>query len=231
MSYVRVGSYLYLRKARELCCVFSVKTGQVRFGLAIVPSRHRTITDYSSTVRWHNGQSKPGTDDCIWKKCHQSFMTSFVESLNIVSTAIWNFHSPSKKNNNECLGLQTLKYAHTVDFIFFMNSCIINTPNSYPGTVNTGGIQQIFRLLISNSGTLNLPICPLFLPKRFGRVPLQGSREGYCEITWHLGTSDYLDYLSLQLVQIRPSLYISRYGQTIVSILSRGHLFVYEVKK
>ena len=29
-----------------------------RFGLVIVPSRHRAMADYCSTVRWHNFQSK-----------------------------------------------------------------------------------------------------------------------------------------------------------------------------
>lgn len=30
-------------------------------GLPIVPSRHRRMTDYYSTVPWHNGNSKPST--------------------------------------------------------------------------------------------------------------------------------------------------------------------------
>ena len=31
---------------------------QIRLGLAIMPSRYRTMADYCSTVRWYNGQSK-----------------------------------------------------------------------------------------------------------------------------------------------------------------------------
>ena len=34
----------------------------IRLGLAIVPSRHRTIADYCFTVQWHNGQFKPDSN-------------------------------------------------------------------------------------------------------------------------------------------------------------------------
>ena len=59
-----------------------LKTNSGRLGLATVPSHHRTMTDYFSTVRWNNVRSKSESWYVLQKIYNKNLLKTYLNLLN-----------------------------------------------------------------------------------------------------------------------------------------------------